>query len=707
MNRTELLKNFFVGTHYYRAPSPPPEEWDEDLANCRKLGFDFVQVRVFWRWHEREEGVYYWQDLDELMAKAAAAGCRVVFQINLENAPEYVFEKYDGYRIDIRGIRIWPSCNAAFYVGGWIPCFDNPEVMSAGLRFVEALVKRYQNDPTLAFYHAWNEPRCRPLGECTCRHSIASYREWLQKRFGTIEKLNEFSGKCWGSFEQVDAARDTSDFLDMHLWRQWGASRVEWRVRQVTEVLHRLDPSRAVISHVGMASVIQDPLGDISDDIAMSEVTDLYGCSYPVRLCQEYLSFMLLDWLRYVGRGKFANYEVYPSLGSYFPEIPGGLVEQWMWASLACGASGLCFWQYKKERLGVEINDAGMVETDGSFNETTMAIARSMQEISRLAGEIPSWQVPRAKVALCYDLQSDLLDRLKFTVAREGDNSQQYGLRCRVPGGYPYKGDLQGLYHLLWMKGYSCDFTTPRRWSDDLRNYPVVILPCFQVMDEERKAALLSYVRNGGILIVDAAFGRRGANTMLQPSRPGSQLVSELGFRESGCIELNNSKWRLEFTDGLQATAEFSRGEFKVTGSNAEVLARWENNQAPAVVRSRLGRGQVIAVGAYMGLQSFGDHDSVYQETWDSLGFNLAPGDFAPWSKFLGKVLAEAGIAPENLCGDGFLEKQIVKPDGKVLHFLFRRFGGDRRLTAEEWQAVSYPGGRQLLSLDNVKIFED
>ncbi len=703
MDKTELLRNFWVGTHYYRAPSPPPAEWEADLAGCRRLGMAFVQVRVFWRWHERGEGRYEWSELDEFMARAEASGCRVVFQICLENAPEYVFQKYDGYRVDLRGTRIWPISHGAFYAGGWIPCFDNPQVMAAALRFVAELARRYRNHPALAFYHAWNEPRCRPLGECACDHSIRSYREWLRERFKTVEAMNAFTGKCWGDFDQVDAARDTADYSDMHLWRQWGASRVAWRVREVYNVLKTEDPGRAVISHVGMSSIIQDPLADISDDVAMNEMTDLYGMSFPVRYEPEYVSFMLVDWMRCVGRGRFSVYELYPSTGSYFPELPAGLVEQWMWTAVAGGASGLCFWQYKKERLGVEINDAGLVETDGRWNETTAIVADTMAAIRKIADDLPRWKVPKASIALCYDLPSDLLDRIKFTRGRADDGNFCLETRCHVPGNYPYKGDLRGTYNLLLRAGFSCGFTTPRRWPDDLAAYRVVMLSCLQIVDEERAARLVEYVRNGGCLVVDAGFARRVSSTMLQTVRPGAGLAEAFGFREKVCVELNGRSWTMRFQDGLETTASFCRVEYE-PGPETEVLATWEDGEA-AVIRTRVGKGQVVAIGAYPGLESFGEYHAVFKEVWDALDMSFAPGADIAWREAFRRLFAGLGLAPENNCRDGLIERRMITPDNRIVHFLFRCYGGRRQLTDDEWKAVEVPG-RPLVSTARMKIWE-
>ncbi len=706
MTPQQLSERFWTATHYYRAPSPPPEEWDADLRRCRDMRLELVQVRVFWRWHERHEGSYFWDDLDEFVATAQEAGCRVIFQLNLENAPEYIFQRYEGYRVDIRGNRIWPTANASFYVGGWIPCFDHPEVMRAALRFTEALVARYREHPALAFYHAWNEPRCRPMGECACPDSIASYRAWLEARFGTVEALNRAFGKCWGDFSQVDAARDTSDFAEMFLWRQWGADRVRDRVARVTELLRRLDPERAVISHVGNAGIFQDPLFDISDDVLMNDVTDMYGTSFPVRVMPEYQAFMLVDWMRFVGRGKFTVYELYPSVGQFLPEVPAGLIQEWMWISVAGGASGLCFWQFKKERLGVEVDDAGLVEMDGSDNATSVAAAESLRQMRAWEREIPGWRVPEADIALVYDLAGDLTSRLEFTLPREADYVGRYMLRSRVAGGYPAKGDLQGVYNLLWQSHYAVDFLAPSRWEETISRYKVVILAGFPVIDAERARVLTEYVERGGFLVVDAGFGRRQSNTMLYAVRPGAGLAERFGFREKLCRQLNDKVWTLEIDGVSGVEALFERVEYEVA-PGTEVIGRWSDNGAPAAVLRRIGRGTVAAVGAAIGLGAGGDRECIWNEVFRSMGMASFPEAPEAWKLVLERLLGRAGVGRAGCWNHpGIAERAMRDRDGAEIRFAFRRFDGGHRPDDGAWEALDLPGAQLLASFSDVKIWK-
>ena len=204
MKSSEVRNSFWFGTHYYSPPTPTQAEWEDDMKRLKEYGLRKIQYRVYWKWHERREDKFHWQDLDQMFELCDKNRVKLILQVMLESAPQYIYDKYNGYRVDIRGQRIWPISHAAFYPGGWSPCFDNPDVMRHALKFTDILVDRYKNYTALEFWSAWNEPRCRPMGECACEYSIANYRKWLKEHFGTIDSLNEKFGKCWPDFESID-----------------------------------------------------------------------------------------------------------------------------------------------------------------------------------------------------------------------------------------------------------------------------------------------------------------------------------------------------------------------------------------------------------------------------------------------------------------------------------------------------------------------
>ena len=250
MKRYVETSFFPYGTQYYRAPTPLPEEWAEDLREIARCHYTHVQFRPQWRWHERIRGKYCWDDLDRLCDLAHRNGLRVIIKSMLETAPDWVFNELDGFRIGFHHRPIEPISHAAFYVGGWLPCFDNPQVRQAAFEFNRHLAERYKDHPALWFFNAWNEPRSRPLGECHCSHSVASYRKWL-----TIEPAvcsgfdfhDDMQALTTRPDHRLDRQMQVFDFCPLLLFRE----------------LVRLNQSVSETCHIGIAG---SRASDLSSD---------------------------------------------------------------------------------------------------------------------------------------------------------------------------------------------------------------------------------------------------------------------------------------------------------------------------------------------------------------------------------------------------------------------------------------------------------
>ena len=97
-----LFEEIIHGTQYYRSPTPLEDEWEGDIQNLKDYNLDAMQIRINWRNNERREGEYDFSDVDKLMDLAEKNGRKVMMKFLLECAPQYVFDKYDGVRIQKR-----------------------------------------------------------------------------------------------------------------------------------------------------------------------------------------------------------------------------------------------------------------------------------------------------------------------------------------------------------------------------------------------------------------------------------------------------------------------------------------------------------------------------------------------------------------------------------------------------------------------------
>jgi len=71
-----------------------PRLWKEDLLKIKKLGFNTVRTWVEWNVGEPREGEYHLENLDLLLRLASEVDLKVIVQVYVDSAPEWIGAKY-------------------------------------------------------------------------------------------------------------------------------------------------------------------------------------------------------------------------------------------------------------------------------------------------------------------------------------------------------------------------------------------------------------------------------------------------------------------------------------------------------------------------------------------------------------------------------------------------------------------------------------
>lgn len=279
---------FLYGAQYYRAPTPAREHWAEDLSGMKAHGFDTVKYWVQWRWSERQEGVYEWRDLDELMDLAAKNGLRVVLNLILDVMPTWVERDYpDSLMETLDGQKIHGEALLYRQLGGYPgPCYANDAMTAKRQRFARAAYAHFKGHPALWGWDVWNEPErhgsMRDANRfpqlCYCTACQAKFRAFVAARYGTIEKLNIVWGRCYGSFDEVEAPRSHGTIADFVDWREFQMDVLHadaaWRLR----ILKETDPKSVAHLHIVPDCGGFNPLTGI-DDYRCAAGCEIYGSS--------------------------------------------------------------------------------------------------------------------------------------------------------------------------------------------------------------------------------------------------------------------------------------------------------------------------------------------------------------------------------------------------------------------------------------------
>jgi beta-galactosidase GanA len=557
------------------------------------------------------------------------------------------------------------GAHGAFYVGGWLPCFSNPAVKAAAVRFVEKTAERYAGKKNLLFWNVWNEPRNRPAGECFCPHCRKAYGEHLRGRFGTEEKFNEFYGVAEESFETISLPSMAQGYWDIFEFKKWKSGKaIHDNLKFVCRAIREYDKKRPIMSHVGACSGFQTCIDDLSDDFTVRGAVDFYGSSFACDTDMgthgnRITAQMLGDYMRAVDPSYFMH-ELYPGLGVYSRYDTPESMEFKQYSFLSAGAKGIVYWQYRAERLGCENDCAGIVNMDGSEREVSGAV-RDFGGRLYTDGELFASAAPvKADIAIAFDYDSMLLSAIEDAGGFEDDAFELK--QGRNPFQY-YAASHQGMYKLLRDADYKVDYLGIRD-AVRFKDYKVLYFPDYELFDPAVLPHLEEFFRNGGTLLADEGFALRRLNTWLQP----------YDAETASLFSMRTLKRRLS-GDGaiVYGGKKLAVSPYKTAYrlASGEVLARFSDGE-PAVQAASVGAGRVILSGAPIGRS--------YGKTSDA-------GWLAPIADWIGGRAAKYEYSDVR---NSVYEKDMETRD-ETIRFLFNWSDGERTVRTRDGRDVVLP----------------
>jgi len=195
----------------YNPEQWPEEVWADDVRLMRQAGVNLVTVGVFaWSWLQPTPGAFEFGWLDRVLDLLHAGGVRVDLATATASPPPWLSHRHpEVLPVLADGVRLWPGGRQHY-------CPSSPVYREAAARLVEALAERYAAHPALTLWHVGNEFACH-VPACWCDVSAAAFREWLRRRYGTIEALNEawataFWSQRYADWEEVLPPRRAPTF---------------------------------------------------------------------------------------------------------------------------------------------------------------------------------------------------------------------------------------------------------------------------------------------------------------------------------------------------------------------------------------------------------------------------------------------------------------------------------------------------------------
>ena len=627
-----------------------PRLWKEDLSKIKELGFNAVRTWVEWNVGEPEEGNYHLENLDLLLRLANEVGLKVIVQVYVDSAPEWVGKKYPDGRYAAQDGQPIPSQAAPGY------CFDHRGVRKAILDFFQEVAKHTAASPAFYGWDLWSEPaalnwarigyKSEPMF-CYCNSSQERFRQWLKAKYQTLDRLNEAWHRTFTDWGQVEPPRygtilTYTDFMD---WRVYYGYKLAEDLAMRNQAVKTVDPDHVTTSHAPNPSplvrTLADPY-DPTDDFLMKDSVDFFGTSfYPKLTAPEYnwtlerrVLAMDLTSSMTGGRGFYvgelqAGYGVHGTVVG--TPVTASDLEMWTWGMVSRGARAINYYAFYPMNAGYESGGYGMIALDGTLTERSRHAGETARRIAENSDLLLQSRPEPAEVAIVFSPLAPLV------------------------GGYDEEGSrtaihqaVAGYHRMFFERNLPVDVLSSRELAqDDLQRYKLVLVPYPLMLTNDEAKILKEYVSSGGHLFVEARPGWVDERGHAEPKVPGFGWDEMLGVREQQLIP--TKEFELKWGDAQFKGMTFQE-QFEVEDHSTRPVASLMDG-TPIAFEKAYHKGRAIIFGSFAGQENY----------LHPVAMHPLAGLLAQW----------AGMSGPKLRAPGLLElRQMYAPKGRWI-FLF------------------------------------
>ncbi|MBE3583190.1 MAG: beta-galactosidase [Limnochordaceae bacterium] len=614
-------------------------EWSKDVQYIRRCGFNTVRAWIDWASGEPEPGHYNFETLELLFEMAREAGLKVLVQVYLDSAPDWLPVIYpDSAYVSSGGVAIHSQTSPGY-------CYDHPGVRAAAERFLIELASFVQRQPNFYAWDLWSEPHIVQWAYfdylparssfCYCHYTKQRFRNWLKSKYDSLAELNRSWYRTFTSWDTVEPPRFISlmaytDFID---WQEFIVDKIAQDLAWRSQVVKQVNPNFITTSHSAIPGIFTIPYTNEGepDDWRMARSVDIWGTSYYPKhvgakeTSDPAMSAAYLDSTRSstwaAGKpfwlGELQGGHGY--VGTFAMPVTARDERIWTWGPLAHGAKGLCWYAWKPMMRGYESAGFGLANLDGTPSERALAaggIARLVTE--RMDLFLPAQPV-QAQAAVVYDIWANMV----WAGLRENSS-------------YVPSRSLVGAYRSLFENHHPADFLhVDLLGQGHTEGYRLLYLPFGIALPKAAAAQLRRFVENGGVVVAEARTAWNDVTGRCGEAVPGFGLRDLFGAEEEGTYrvdpaagtvlkvvphelpaaalpsgepdagsvsgsDLTGRGLRLPLEVGTAVRgALFEQHLRLLLGSDAQVLATFADG-APAVTARRVGRGVAVLVGTML-----------------------------------------------------------------------------------------------------------
>ncbi len=587
-----------IGVYYY--PEAWPEsQWERDIANIKKFGFEYIHLAEFaWAFMEPTEGNYQFGWLDRVVAIAQRNGLKVVLCTPSATPPAWLARSHpEILMVNAEGRTMQHGSREQ---ADW----SSPVYRTYVERIVAKMAEHFGSNPTVWGWQLDNELSHYGQGVSYALASQLKFRAWLREKYGTVDRLNAdwgnaFWSQMYNDFGQVEmpdpsalvAGANPHAMLDLH---RWFAAEAADYLRFQTSVLRRYVKNQWITTNFMMNYDRVNPA------LSQKDLDIMSFTMYPVSggLFRGELGFRMgnpamigftNDFLRNLGSGVEGPMELQPGQVNWAPVNPWpqpGVVHSWIMRSFAQGARLVCVYRYRQPLYGDELYHKTMVEPDGvTLAPGGKEFVQAIQEVQALR----KLYQPEAKEPADY-------------AARRTAFLNNFDNRWDMDN-HPQTNRWNTIDH--WMKYYRAlkSMMAPVEViteDKDFSKYPYLVAPSYQLLDKDLIARFTTYAQNGGTLILTCRTGQKDRRGHIWEALWAEPIYDLIGAAIPMYDVLPTGRDG-KVTSGTKTYGWGSWADILDARPGTEVLATYADQfykGRAAAVSHKIGKGRVVYIGA-------------------------------------------------------------------------------------------------------------
>ena len=565
----------------YNPEQWPEEVWKEDVRLMQEAGVNLVSLGIFsWAKLEPRPGEYDFGWLDKIMDLLHEGGVMVDLATATASPPPWLAKVHpESLPVTKDGVTLHPGARQHYFP-------SSAAYRERAAQLVRRIADRYTDHPALAMWHVNNEYGCH-VAECYCDASAAHFRAWLEERYGNLDALNEAWGTAFWSqryaeWDEILPPRAAPTFANPTQqldFRRFSSDALLECFEMEKDILRGATPEIPITTNfMGFFKPVDYWKWAEREDVVSDD-------SYPDPADPEAHigAAMARDLMRSLaGGGPWVLMEQTTVRVNWrernVPKKPGQM-RLWSYQTVARGADGIMFFQWRASKAGAEKFHSAMVP------HVRPAESRGWQEVKLLGAELG--RLDRLLGARGEAQTAILLDWESWW-AMELDSKPSHDVRM-----------LDGLYHFytpLFGANIPVDFAHP---GADLSNYKLLIAPNLYLVTDEAAENLNRFVAGGGTLLMSFFSGIVDGHDHVRLGGYPAPFREMLGIRIEDFVPLAASEENRMLTrDGASYSCDLWADLVHLQG--AESLASYERGfyaGVPAVTRHAFGEGAAYYLG--------------------------------------------------------------------------------------------------------------